>query len=117
LELLVLTGVLENNANIGPWLLPVSCWSGWLLTRRRGAELADFDREWLIFRDRFGLMWGQRVREQFNRAAVHAGWAVILRWSGLRKTEREIVVTAEEQAAILGTLRGLVKRFGHTADQ
>ena len=33
------------------------------------------------FRDSWGLMWSQRFREQFNRAAENAGWPITLRWA------------------------------------
>lgn len=68
-----------------------------------------FDRQWLVFRNAFGLFWGQRVREQFNQAAVHAGWPVTLRWSGLRATE---AIGADTAQAQLETLQALLKRFG-----
>jgi hypothetical protein len=42
---------------------------------------------WLDFRDRWGLVWGQRVREQFNHAAENAGWPIQLRWLGLRRLD------------------------------
>ena len=74
--------------------------------------MAEFDREWLLFRDRFGLLWSQRVREQFNQAARHAGWPVYLRWSGLRRTAREVPLSRSDQEAIVETLRAMLKRFG-----
>jgi len=93
-----------------PGLLATACWAGWLVVGRR-AKLAVFDREWLTFRDRFGLLWGQRVREQFNCAAANAGWAVFLRWGGLRKTNRESQPNAKQEDEMIKTLRGLLKRF------
>jgi hypothetical protein len=63
-----------------PWL----AWSCWF---RRDPFRSDFDRMWLDFRDRWGLVWGQRVREQFNHAAENAGWPIQLRWLGLRRLD------------------------------
>jgi hypothetical protein len=56
-------------------------------------------------------MWGQRIREQFNRAAANAGWPVQLHWRGLRKVPRGAVVPAEDQVAIVQTLKEMLKRF------
>src|SRR5207253_29073 len=68
-------------------LLGLTRWLGWAaLSRRRRAE-TEFDRTWLAFRDRYGVVWGQRTREQFNRAAANAGWPVTLTWHGLRPAD------------------------------
>jgi hypothetical protein len=117
LVLLGLAGLPENAEHrffftyVSGWLLTAACWSAYFARRLRWGEDVIFDREWLLFRDRFGLMWGQRVREQFNRAAANAGWPVYLRWRGLRKTARDVTLSAADQAAIVDTLRGILKRF------
>jgi hypothetical protein len=95
-----------------PWLLAAACWIGWGLTRRAADHLAEFDRLWLAFRDRFGVFWGQRVREQFNQAARNADWPVILRWSGLRRTARDRPLSGELQTMIVEGMRALLRRFG-----
>jgi hypothetical protein len=89
-------------------LLAVSPWVAWLLMRYRVAPRTEFDRMWLAYRDRFGFVWGQRIREQFNRASHHAGWPVVLRWGGLETTTG----SPPEPAALLATLRAVLKRFG-----
>jgi hypothetical protein len=121
-EMALLNGAVDADwrealANADRRLLAVACWVGWLTMARRWQGVAEFDREWLTFRDRFGLMWGQRLREQFNRAADNAGWPVILRWSGLRKTSRERPLSVADQTAIVDTLRAMLKRFGRAGDQ
>jgi hypothetical protein len=85
---------------LAPWL----AWAG--VCRHRGAT--DFDRLWRAYRDRFGLVWGQRMREQFNHAARNAGWPVVLGWGGLRATGPG----APPPSAALATLRAVLKRFG-----
>lgn len=94
----------DAPAWLGTFMLALAPWLAWLgLTIRRTPRSA-FDRMWLSYRDRFGFVWGQRMREQFNRAAHHAGWPVELRWSGLRPPT--------DSAEMLATLRAVLKRFG-----
>jgi hypothetical protein len=90
-------------------LVPWVAWAGWAGGRPPPSE---FDRLWLGFRDRFGFFWGQRLREQFNRSAAHAGWPVHLRWRGLRLLAGTALPDPATQAEILLTLRALLKRFG-----
>jgi hypothetical protein len=85
-----------------------------MLLRKPGTARTEFDRLWLAYRDRFGFVWGQRMREQFNRAAHHAGWPVVLRWGGLHTTATE---AAPDPAAMLATLRAVLKRFGPEYEQ
>jgi hypothetical protein len=101
----------------GPLLLAAACWIGWALMRRPDQSLAEFDQIWLAFRDRFGLMWGQRVREQFNQAAKNADWPVILRWSGLRRTSRDRPLPAATQTIIVDAMRAMLRRFGEPEER
>lgn len=87
-------------------------WSAFGLVRSAAPAPAAFDRLWLDFRNRFGLVWGQRLREQFNNAARHAGWPVVLRWQGLRLTPGAALPAPAVQDELLTTLRALMKRFG-----
>lgn len=92
-----------------PCLIPLAAYS---LACSRVAPAAEFDRLWLDFRDRFGFVWSQRLREQFNNSARHAGWPVILRWQGLRLLPGSALPESAVQDEILDTLRALMKRFG-----
>jgi hypothetical protein len=85
----------------GPWLA-LAAWAG------RPAPGTGVDEAWRGFRDRFGLVWGQRLREQFNRAAENLGLPVHLDWSGLR-TRPEAAPPPEQALALL---RAALKRFG-----
>jgi hypothetical protein len=108
-ELAALAGA-AGAERLLPWsrcLLGAAPWSGLALAARRPAG-SDFDRAWLAFRDRFGLVWGQRVREQFNRAAANAGRPEELSWSGLRAGAVPAAVGDE----LLSLLRAVFKRFG-----
>jgi hypothetical protein len=96
-----------------PWLslflLALTPWAAWIALASRAPRPSETDRLWLAYRDRFGLVWGQRMREQFNRAAHHAGWPVELRWNGLHQTA---VGPPPDPAALAATLRAVLKRFG-----
>ncbi|MBY0525948.1 MAG: hypothetical protein K2R98_21320 [Gemmataceae bacterium] len=87
-------------------------WVAWLTTRRQAVRLTGVDFLWHDFRDRFGLVWGQRLREQFNRAAENAEVPVELGWSGLRSVSGTTPPTDSAEAASLGILQALMKRFG-----
>jgi hypothetical protein len=91
-----------------PWAV-WACWRG----ERRGRS--EFDRVWLDFRDRLGLFWAQRVREQFNRAAANAGWPVFLSWRGLHRTAPGIAIVPSEQDAMLETLHAALQRFASSS--
>jgi hypothetical protein len=112
LELLRLAGQVEVDPLFGWWLLALVPWVGLAGWRLRAANLAEFDAVWLDFRDRFGFLWGQRVREQFNRSAANANWRVILRWQGLRLLPGSALPDPRTQDAIVAALRALLKRFG-----
>src|SRR5262245_33048714 len=65
--------------------LALAPWAGFASWMRGPKPEHELDRLWLDFRDRYGLVWGQRLREQFNRAAVNAGWPFYLSWQRLRR--------------------------------
>jgi hypothetical protein len=89
---------------LAPWLAQAA----WAARRPAGSEL---DHLWLDFRDRFGLVWGQRLREQFDRAAVNARLPVRLSWRGLRPLAGGALPVEATRGPALATLRALVKRF------
>jgi hypothetical protein len=101
--------VLEVARTCARGLLPAAPWLGLLGCPGSGGAGSEFNRVWHGFRDRFGFLWAQRLREQFNRAAQNAGWPVRLAWSGLRR-EGTGSLPAPEQ--LLDTLRAALKRFG-----
>jgi hypothetical protein len=97
---------------VGGPLLAVAPWAAYAQLRWRPRPAAEFDRLWLAFRDRFGVVWAQRLTEQFNRAAANAGWPVCLRWPGLRLTPGTALPPPAVQEEIVAALRALLKRFG-----
>jgi hypothetical protein len=102
----------DAAAVAGCLLVGLAPWAAYERIVRRPRPVAEFDRLWLDFRDRFGLFWAQRLRDQFNRAAAHAGWPAYLRWRGLRLQPGARLPAPAVQAAMLDALRGLMKRFG-----
>jgi hypothetical protein len=68
----------------------------------------ELDRLWLDFRDRFALFWSLRLQERMQAASKMYRWPVALQWRGWDRTSE---LTTEQHAAILTTLRGLLRRF------
>jgi hypothetical protein len=99
----------ENVVSLTRLGFPAALWTGFLQIRFRPPAPSQFDLLWLDFRDRFGMFWSQRLREQFNRSAENAGWPVILRWVGLRL--KGPMPSADVQTQIVAVLRSLLKRF------
>jgi hypothetical protein len=98
-----------TSALAGRIAVSLTPWLALVCVRRPRKPREEVDRIWLAFRDRFGFVWGQRLREQFNRAAANAGWAVSLTWTGLRPTGQG---TSPDPAAVLAALQAVLKRFG-----
>jgi hypothetical protein len=90
-------------------LLSVVPWLAWICLARRAADRSNFDRLWLNFRDRWGLVWSHRIREQFNHAAQNAGWPVKLAWHGLTHVKDES--PAADQEKFVEMLQKTLQRF------
>jgi hypothetical protein len=89
------------------FLLAAVPWLAWLCLARSNAHRLAFDRLWLDFRDRWGFVWAQRVREQFDHAARNAGWPIHLGWQGLV----EEGPPPFDHEKYLETLRKVLQRF------
>jgi hypothetical protein len=101
----------ERSVGLIHLVVLLAPWAAWGCWRGRRAAAPEFDRLWLDFRDRFGLFWSQRVREQFNHAATHAGWPVFLAWRGLRRRSAREAITPPDQEAMATVLRKALQRF------
>ncbi|HLN30370.1 MAG TPA: hypothetical protein VK395_21690 [Gemmataceae bacterium] len=118
LELAGLASLQESDHGVSGtlqagWLsLALAPWAGYLTSRQRLSSSSVPDRLWRQFRDRFGAIWGLRLRDQFNRAAVHAGWPMFLGWQGLRTLPTVAQRQPPEDAKVIELLRALMKRFG-----
>jgi hypothetical protein len=105
LDLARLTGTLAREWPLAWLALAAVPWLGLALARRGPTQ--DFDGVWRSFRDRYGFVWAQRLRDQFNRAAANAGWSISLGWSGLRQ-DASPAVEVEKPLALL---RSMLRRF------
>jgi hypothetical protein len=85
------------------WLLALAPWLA-LMSLRWPRRASEVDRVWLDFRDRFGFLWAERMREQFNRASASAGRTQRLGWFG-------ITTAGHSSADSLELLKVLLKRF------
>ncbi len=90
-----------TSGMLGAIVVALVPWLAWMAGPPLGRT--DLDRDWFAFRDRFGFVWGARVREQFNAAAKNAGIGVQLGWRGFVWSER-----IDEARSIL---KALTKRF------
>lgn len=106
LELAVIAGWREPSA-IDPLLLLAVPWTAWLV--RPSAQLSRADRAWWLFRHRFGFLWSERMRDQFNRAADNANLCATLGRGGLGEPLTD--VTRGRAETLLAALLG---RFGTT---
>lgn len=93
---------------IGMGLVP---WLAFLGHQQAPISEVEFDRVWLDFRNRYGVLWGQRMREQFNRVAANSGWLAQLYWQGLYLFASENIPDEETQKEMVRVLRALLKRF------
>lgn len=93
----------ESGQTAARWATVAVPWLAWLWPTR--ASTSEADGLWQEFRDRFGVVWGQRLREQFRHAAAHAGVSATLGWLRLRAETPD----AEQASARL--LRSLAQRF------
>jgi hypothetical protein len=90
---------------LGLGLIAVSPWLAFLLLLSQKTPTTVFDQLWRDFRNRFGMIWALRVRDQFNRSAKNASWPAHLGWTGLNSGGRDILLAVP-------TLEALLKRFG-----
>jgi hypothetical protein len=111
-EFVLLDETTPVNPEMLAWLALGLCpWLGLMGWRTGRLPATAFDRSWYDFRDRFGLVWGQRVREQFNRAAANADWPLYLSWRGLRRLPGSTALDDSIAVAATEALEALLKRF------
>jgi hypothetical protein len=92
-------------------------WLAWAFWRPARAEAMPINRLWRGLRDRYGLFWGQRVREQYNRGAAHAGLPGFLYWHGWQLRKEESPPTDAQTQAIEALFKAVLKRFGDNVQE
>lgn len=102
---------------VAEFFLALVPWAAWAGLHWHSRPPLAVDDVWLAFRDAYGLVWAQRVREQFNRAVAHDGLPVVLGWQGLRSTDDGATPDAAAQSASDAILQALFKRFGLVAGE
>jgi hypothetical protein len=94
------------------WSMAVGVWLARLSERRTPASRSECERLWFWFRDHWGVVWGLRIAERFNRTAGLANWPVRLTWFGLEALSGLSPGEPPElPAEALPTLRSLLRRF------
>jgi hypothetical protein len=114
LQMMVSAGPLDSRGYLQmSWLaLAAVPWLAFGFVKSAPAAPTEVDRLWFDYRNRFGLLWGLRLREQFNRSAAHAEWPVVLGWRGLHLLPGTVLLDSAAHAEMAATLRALLKRFG-----
>jgi hypothetical protein len=86
-------------------------WMAWAALIRPRQNILESTRLWLEFRDRFGVVWALRLREQFHSSSHHRNSGLELTWSLVRRTDGQALTPQDEETAIT-LLRALMGRFG-----
>ncbi len=116
-ELLMILGSESLAAAFAParylsqLMVALAPWAAYARMHWQSLPPSEFDQVWLRFRNSFGLVWAQRLREQFNQSAKHTNWPVVLRWQGLRVIPGAAPPSKEDRLVMLANLRALMKRF------
>jgi hypothetical protein len=94
------------------WSLSLCWWLAEWSNRRPSPGRTPLERVWLSFRNHWGVVWGLRIQERFNRSAELARWPARLTWFGLTPASPAATeAPAELPEAAEATLRGLIRRF------
>lgn len=91
-----------------PWALAVASWTAESRSQRGGPGQGGLGRLWSSFRDHWGVIWGLRVQERFNRSAAAANWPIRLAWHGTFPAPGDGAFDTDAPEA---TLKSLLRRF------
>jgi hypothetical protein len=93
--------------SVFPWCLAAAAGLAGFASRRPARGAGRLESAWFFFRDHWGVVWGLRVMERFNRSASALGWPARLAWQGLVPEEPGSPLPAEAES----TLKSLIRRF------
>lgn len=87
-------------------------WAYWK-SQSKYVPTGEYDRLWLDFRDRFGIVWAKRVMDRWNKAAKTGQWNVQLELYGIVSLSNHLVDEQLEKfrEPIESTFRWQLKRF------
>lgn len=114
LQYLALTGWVESRSAKGwvwsavPWTFTLAVFAAARREARPSPGRCELERLWFWFRDHWGVVWGLRILERFNKTAEAQGWTLRLSWQGLQRGEE---LGESSDAAALALLKGLLRRF------
>jgi hypothetical protein len=112
----LMSPVSGNPQALGILLLSLSLAIALALSLREAAVANRFDRAWLDFRDRFGMLWGLRVTERVNAVAASQSWDFLLTWRGLQRSATGAFIREDEldsslKRVLSAALMGIFRRF------
>ena len=91
--------------SVVPALFGITVYVADYLSVRNTSSPPGLERLWSTFRDSWGVVWGLRVLERFNRAAETSGWPIRLTWQGVLRNPPEAPIPPEAEAVLAGLLR------------
>jgi hypothetical protein len=94
-----------------PWTIVTAALWFDLLPRR--APTSGLEARWFWFLDHWGVVWGLRVQERFNSAAMAQQWPIRLSWHGVVATRAGEPPATPDAAET--TLESLLRRFAEPA--
>jgi hypothetical protein len=101
---------LATMARAGRGLMALVPWLAYYCGSKGQDGTCPLDARWRRFRDSYGFVWAQRLRDQFNRSAVNAGWPIRLHWTGFRDLSGQPISGTDREEA-MRTLLSLLRRF------
>jgi len=106
--------IVPEAGAVGLLLAATAIAVAWLMSRMQSTAANSYERQWLDFRDSFGLLWGLRVQERMNAAARQYGWDLELTWRGFRTRTSDTPLDAIDSVigpTLRTTFKGLLRRF------
>lgn len=112
---LIMRPLVRDSSLVGFGCVSLALVVAWGLSFGRRRAESELDRQWLDFRDGFGMFWALRVQERMNATAAEQGWDCVLGWEGFRAQtaagEQLRPDFATRNVSPQATLRGLLRRF------
>jgi len=94
------------------WCVGFAAATGWRAARHPTPANSGPDRAWRDFRDLFGIVWAQRIRDRMNERASQEQWPVRLELHGfVAPGEPADADAADDDPRIERALRWLLRRF------